>query len=58
MSDIGKRLSEMAEEVTGFMLAAVEDVGKGKIDWAQVNLDEAAEALGKMQELVEENGDG
>jgi hypothetical protein len=57
MSDFTDKLAGMADDVTGFMLGAVEDAKKNRMDWAAVALDEAANLLGKMQEMVEEADD-
>ncbi len=57
MSELGDKLRQMADEVTRSMLGAAEDADKGRINWAEVALDEAATMFGKMQELVEESFD-
>jgi len=57
MSDTGDELRRMADEAMGFLLGAAEDVDKGQHGWAEVALDEAAEVIGKMQQVVEEAND-
>lgn len=47
------RVHDLVEEAISLLYGVVEDTDKGKFDWAQIALDSAMTALGKVSELLE-----